>query len=337
MSVHEHLEFRHLKYIIAIAETGTFTAAATRLRVSQPSISAQIGALEENLGFQIFDRENGNALTREGRILLRYGLESLQTREHVVQTLKAIHLGAMNPLRLGFSPFVQKSLLRTVTDLYKDLLVDCEIVPETGDTDEIVSRVQRNELDAAIVTLPIEEETFETTVIDRERLLVLMRSDDPLAGHAEVPAQELDRKVCIFMYQRHHPAAYERMVALLKEVGITPLPCTPTMNIEHVQWMVNERVCYSLIRASRPLLNGLVTRPIAGVNWTVDTAFISRSDSSHPALSFFMQELRKHFHIAPAIPQKKPVVSIGSQGVVKKTVNGQQPTQSSLFDTAFSR
>src|SRR5579875_3322441 len=67
MNVHEYLEFRHLKYILAIAETGTFTAAAARLHVSQSAISAQIAALEENLGFLILDRENGNALTTEGR------------------------------------------------------------------------------------------------------------------------------------------------------------------------------------------------------------------------------------------------------------------------------
>ena len=110
MNVHEYLEFRHLKYIIAIAETGTFTAAAARLHVSQSAISAQIAALEDNLGFLIFDREHGNALTTEGRILLKYGLESLQTREHLVQTLKAIHAGTLLPLRLGFTPFVQKAI-----------------------------------------------------------------------------------------------------------------------------------------------------------------------------------------------------------------------------------
>ncbi len=136
MSVYEHLEFRHLKYIIAVAETGTFTAAAARLHVSQSAISAQIGALEDNLGIQIFDREHGTTLTTEGRILLKYGLESLRTREHVVQTLQAIHAGALMPLRLGFTPFVQKTLLHSVTELYRELLLDCEIMPESGDTDE---------------------------------------------------------------------------------------------------------------------------------------------------------------------------------------------------------
>jgi DNA-binding transcriptional LysR family regulator len=332
MNVHEYLEFRHLKYIIAIAETGTFTAAAARLHVSQSAISAQIAALEDQFGFQIFDRENANALTTEGRILLRYGLESLRTREHIVQTLKAIHAGTLVPLRLGFTPFVEKTLLRSVTNLYRELLLDCEIVAETGDTDEIASRVRQDDLHAAIVTLPIRSDDLEVTVLEREPLVVLMRSDDPLTVHAEIPLSTLNQTICIFTYQRHHPAAYDQLVAMFHEVGITPLSCKPTMNIEHVQWMVNEGGCYSLLRASQPLHSGLVTRPIAGVDWTIDSAFISRAGRQHPALSLFTQELRKHFRVASQIPEKKSVASVGVRDGVKRAMGGHRVGQSSLFD-----
>ena len=66
MSDSEHLDFRLLKYIVAIAEAGTFTAAASRLHVSQPALSTQIRTLEDNLGIKIFDRERGTTLTQEG-------------------------------------------------------------------------------------------------------------------------------------------------------------------------------------------------------------------------------------------------------------------------------
>jgi DNA-binding transcriptional LysR family regulator len=178
MSVHEHLEFRHLKYIIAIAEAGTFTAAALRLHVSQSTLSTQIRDLEDKLGIEIFNREQGTALTPEGRILIRYGMESLQNREYVVLTLQAIRAGTLMPLRLGFTPFVDRVLLRSVTELYRELLLNCDILPESDDTEEVVSRVRQNSLDAAIVTLPIAEDDLQVQVIERERLVVCMRSDD---------------------------------------------------------------------------------------------------------------------------------------------------------------
>jgi DNA-binding transcriptional LysR family regulator len=331
MSVHEHLEFRHLKYIIAIAEAGTFTAAAQRLHVSQSTLSTQIRDLEDRLGIEIFDREHGTALTTEGKVLIRYGLQSLQNREHLVLTLQAIHAGTLMPLRLGFTPFVDKALLRSVTELYKEVLIDCEIMPESDDTDELVSRVRQDNLDAAIVTLPILEDDVQVEVIDREHLVVCMRNDDPLAHYEAVPPEALTEKICIFTYQRHHPAAYTRLVEMFKEVGITPQPCKPTMNIDHVQWMVKEGVCYSLIRAGRPLVNGLVTRPVAAVDWTIDSAFISRTGSQHPALSLFIQELRKHFGSVSEIPEKKPVASVRVREASKRTIDGARENQLGLF------
>ena len=92
MSDSEHLDFRLLKYIVAIAEAGTFTAAAARLHVSQSALSTQIRTLEDNLGIKIFDRERGTTLTQEGKVLLRYGREGLRTRDHVVQTIQALSL-----------------------------------------------------------------------------------------------------------------------------------------------------------------------------------------------------------------------------------------------------
>ena len=97
---------------------------------------------------------------------------------------------------------------------------------------------------------------------------------------------------------------------MFKQAGITPRPCNPTMNIEHIQWIVREGVCYSLMRAGRPLISGLVTRPIAGVDWTVDTALVSRVEKNKPALSLLIEELIKHSKQPTEIPEIKPVRSV---------------------------
>lgn len=330
MSVYEHLEFRHLKYIIAVAEAGTFTAAAARLHVSQSALSTQIKALEDILGIQIFVRDHGTTLTLEGRILLNYGREGLKSREHVIQTLQAIHAGKLTPLRLGFSPFVHKSLLRSASEIYKELLPECDIIPESDDTDELTRRVREDSLDAAIVTLPVVGDHLQVTVLERERLVVCMRNNDPLADYEAIPAAVLNEKISIFTYQRHHPAAYTRLVEMFKEHGIIPRPCKPTMNIDHVQWMVKEGICYSLIRAGRPLVSGLVSRPIAGIDWTIDSALIADAGNQHPALSLFIGELKRHFRLAQ-VPEKKPVVSVRIREAAKRMIDGPHDNQLALF------
>jgi DNA-binding transcriptional LysR family regulator len=337
MSIDDHLEFRLLKYFVAVVEAGTFTAAAVRLHVAQSAVSTQIRALEDILNVTLFDREHGNTLTAEGRLMFRYAKSSLKTRRRFIQILQAIHSATLQPLRLGFSPFVQKGLLHSVSTVYKEVLPDCEMVPESGDTEQVLERIRTDKLDTALITLPVTADDLEIHVLEREPLVVCMKREDPLTEYETVPASSLNQKISIFAYQKHHPTAYTRLLGMFSEIGITPRPCEPTLNIEHVQWMVREGICYSLIRAGRTLLNGLVTRPIASVDWTIDTALVLRADNENPALSLFVEELMNHFRLSSETPEKKPVVSVHIRTDKRKTSRNKDDDQIDLFAGADKR
>lgn len=331
MSDSEYLDFRLLKYIVAVAEEGTFTAAAARLNLSQSALSTQIKTLEENLGIKIFDRERGATLTAEGKVLLRYGRQGLKTRDHIVATVKAIHAGKMMPLRLAFSPFVLNPLLRTVTDLYRELIPDGEIIPESDGTEEIVQWLHNGDCDAALVTLPVESDELEITILESHQLVVCLRQDDPLASMSEIPPQALDGKISVFTYQKYHPRAYERLIQMFGEIGVTTRPCKPTLNIEHIQWLVKEGGCYSLMRSSRPLAHGLVTRPIAGIDWTIDTAIACPKDNANPALSLLIEELKNRLNIKTPNAHRKPPISVGIQAVNRSRKEPKDDVQIPLF------
>ena len=333
MSDSEHLDFRLLKYIVAIAEAGTFTAAAARLHLSQSALSTQVRTLEDNLGIKIFDREHGTALTPEGKVLVRYGREGLRTREHIVQSVQAIHAGRMIPLRLAFTSFVLNPLLKTVSDLYRELIPDSDIVPESGDTEETISRLRDGECDAALLTLPINSDGLDINILERERLVVCMRNDDPLAMYEAVPASALNEKICVFTYQKHHPLAYERLIEMFAELGVNTRPCKPTMNIDHVQWMVKEGGCYSLIRAGRHLAPGLISRPIAEAEWTIDTAIVCRTDHRNPALSLLIEELAKVYPESVRSHDKKPVASVRVRETIKLSKSKSEDDQIPLFSS----
>ncbi len=309
MSVYDHLEYRHLKYVVAVAETGSMSAAAARLHVSLSAISEQISGIEEIFEIQIFERKpDGCTLTAEGRVLFTFALASLEDREHIVQTLRAIRAGTLRPLRLGFSPFVEKSLLEAVTETYRHLLPGCEILPQSEETDELALGLRGDSLDAAIVTLPIDTEELRVKVLERERLVVCLRRDDPLAGDVAISPAALDGKLSIFDYQHYHPAAYARIVEMLDELGIAPRSSTSTMNGEHIQWMVKEGMGYALVRAGRPLIEGLVSRPIAGAHWTIDSALISKAGKQHPALPLLVRELAKRIPSGlEIVPKTRPM------------------------------
>jgi DNA-binding transcriptional LysR family regulator len=309
MSVYDHLEFRHLTYIIAVAETGSFTAAAQAVHVAQSAISRQIGEIEDIFHIRIFQRVERKGrgkrkvhriakLTVAGESLLGFAHQLLDMRKEVIEVVQGIEQSALRPFRLGFTPFVEPQVLETVTHSYRDLFPRGEIEPESGDTEELVDRLRSGEIDAALVTLPIASDGFAVQAVMHERLVVCLRKDDPLAQHETLAPEELSGHLGIFSDPRHHPRAHARLLEMLAERGITPRVSNPTFNAEHVQWMVKHRICLALIREREALDAELTTRPIRGVSWTVDSAVVYRLEQRQMALPLLLHELERRFPVA---------------------------------------
>ena len=310
MSDYDSLEFRHLKYIQAIAEERTFTGASARVNVVQSAISTQIKQLEDLYGFQIFSRDrDGVSLTPYGDVLLACARDLLQVRADVIDMLMALRTGEITPLKIGYSSLVEKRTLHSLVETTRSLFPHCEILSDGDEIQNLEARVGDGELDGALVTLPIEHNSDLTTcIVERERLFVCVRSDDRLAAHESIPAHELNGKLGLFVYPSVHRAAHLRLIELLSNVGITPKKCNPTTNREHVQWMVQQGQCYAFVRSGRTLLPGLTSRPIHGADWTIDTALILRPTTQHPALALLVREVRKrNTQSGPIWVQKKSV------------------------------
>ncbi|KAA9149536.1 LysR family transcriptional regulator [Amycolatopsis acidicola] len=99
------METRQLRHFLAVADLGTFTAAAERLRISQPGLSSSIRALEHGLGAQLFVRSRKRAtLTEAGRNLYAGARRALATLEAVETQIRRGHGVAKSTLRVGSIP-----------------------------------------------------------------------------------------------------------------------------------------------------------------------------------------------------------------------------------------
>lgn len=125
----EPVEFRHLEYLVAINEGKNFTRAAEKMYRSQPAISQQIRGLESDIGFPIFLRQgrDGVTPTPAGELVLSWARTVLEERREVFAIARAIHKGEVPTLRLGFSSFVNPTLLTTFRQCYSDLFPKCEV------------------------------------------------------------------------------------------------------------------------------------------------------------------------------------------------------------------
>jgi DNA-binding transcriptional LysR family regulator len=291
----DSLTFRLLQYIKAVAETRNFTRAAERLYLAQPSLSRQIRDLEDQVGFPIFARNGGIHVTDSGRLLVAYAEGALRERDEIVAMARAVHLRQVPPLRLGFSSFINVGLLENFRESYDEMFPGCEIQLSGCDPILTLQRLNLRRLDCAILPMPIDEGIFNVQQISQSLLVVCMRADDTLSRQSQLDIHAAAQHIKIFRDPELHPSAHSRLVEMFKEVGIPLSLASSARTPSEIQWMVKAGYGLALVDQLLPLEAGLVTRPIAGINWTADTAFVHQSRADHIALPFIERFLQKNW------------------------------------------
>jgi DNA-binding transcriptional LysR family regulator len=300
------LEFRLLKYIAMIAETGNFTRAAEKLYISQPSLSEQIKNLEEGLGIEIFERgRNRVEPTPAGLVLVNYAKEAVRTRNEIVKAARAIHQGEVPPLRLGFSCFVPTVVLEGFQRLYESVFPACPVHLAGGDPAQIVDRLRRKMLDCALLPMPITGDDFAVLQIDSTPLVVCLRTDDPMTQLTEIRPAEIADRLTVFRDPESHPSAHKRLLEMLAECGVRPQVSCAAATPADVQWMVRKGFGLALVDGQMKLEPSLTMRAIAGVTWTADTAFVHHCDAGHLALPLLARHLRKGSNHKPRRPDQR--------------------------------
>jgi LysR family hydrogen peroxide-inducible transcriptional activator len=292
----DSVEFRHLEYLVAIEEGKNFTRAAEKLYRSQPAISQQVRGLEGDIGFPIFVRHGGRdgvAPTPSGELVLSWARTVLAERQEIFAIARAIHRGEVPTLRMGFSSFVNPTILTTFRQAYSDLFPKCEVLYSGGDSAPILQRLTAHTLDCAILPCPIDIKAMDVIPVANSQLVVCMRTDDPLTSHTHLDVHEIAPRIKIFRDPELHPSAHAHLVHLFAEVGIPISLANSVTNPAEIQWMVKENYGLALIDEAFPLDSGLTTRPIAGVNWSAQTAFVSIKGGQHIALPFIQKFLRQ--------------------------------------------
>lgn len=288
------VEFRHLKYIVAVAEEASITKASERLFLAQPSLSKQIRDLEDDIGFPIFIRNReGVGLTPAGQMLIAYAQEALSLRDEILDVARAVHRGEVPPLRLGFSSFVTPSLLQSFRDSYTRIFLNCEVHLSGDERANILEQLAYGALDAAFLPMPIDGADWIVHEVSRVPLVVCMRADDPMAREPEVSLPDLAARLRIFRAPKAHPSAHKRLVEMLSEVGVKPVFSCCAATPGDIQWMVKGGYGVALVEQSSANDPDLTTRPIVGVRWTADTAFVHHNEAEHPALSVVERVLQK--------------------------------------------
>jgi DNA-binding transcriptional LysR family regulator len=305
------IELRHLKNLTVVAEEGNISRAAIRLYISQSSLSQQMKQLEVAAQVCLLVRHPGGVhATPAAEILIAGNKQIVKLCDDLLTAARSINNAPLLPLRLGFSSFVDHDLYEMVCTIHKSLFPSCEIMSQSGDPVDLFRLLQEGEIDAALVTLPANGAGLTAHPFTQSRLVVCMKSDDPLSKLKELTPADLGSKLTIFREPKQHPEAHERLMEMLDKAGISSDIASTNKTPHDLQWMVESGRGCALIPEGSHLQDGLVTRPIAGVTWTVDSALIVGRSKSQKTLPLLVKELRRRFRALAKLPPAKPVRSV---------------------------
>ncbi len=198
------MEIHQLRYFVAVADEGSFSRAAAKVRVAQPSLSQQIRKLEAEIGQPLFDRlPRSVVLTEAGRCLLEYArqiLASIGDARRSVDELKGkiagdVAVGAIPTI----APYVLPELVVTFQKHYPD--VTLHIVEDV--TAGITRRIEGGELDVALASTCQKSATLRVEHLGNEPLLALVPEGDSLAKQTVVSFDDLKSQRFLLLHEMH--------------------------------------------------------------------------------------------------------------------------------------
>lgn len=198
------MELHQLRYLCAIADTGSFSRAAEHCHVAQPSLSQQISKLEDELGTRLFDRLGRSIrLTDAGRTFLPHARAVLQQMEMARSEVDGRRNDARGTVAVGVIPtiapyYMPKRIAAFARDYPQCTL---RIVEET--TPDLVESLRTLAVDVAILSLPLRHRDFEMTPLLTERLYAALPPDHPRAGAEAISLRELRDEQFVLLRDSH--------------------------------------------------------------------------------------------------------------------------------------
>ena len=193
------MELRILRYFLMVAKEQSFTKAAEQLHITQPTLSRQLAAFEEELGIVLFVRKGKNiTLTDEGILLKRRALEILNLEERTLEELRGTEEVIEGTVTIGCGEFAAVEILAKICKQYKEKYPLVQIALHTATANTIYEMMNKGLVDIGVFMEPIDTEGLDYIRMKQsDHWVVGMRPDDPLAEKEFIEKEDILEKPLI--------------------------------------------------------------------------------------------------------------------------------------------
>jgi LysR family hca operon transcriptional activator len=296
-----HLELRHLRYFVAVAEARSLKLAAEeKLHITQPSLSRQIRDLEHEVGASLFVRSaRGVELTAAGRIFLDHARVMLSQAETAVQSVRQIANPTKPYFSLGFMIGHESSWLPKALALLHDELPNMHVVISTQNSPQLAAALSHGLIDAAFLRREDGGPGLEFRLLVEESFEVFLPKDHPLAAQTRIGVQEMVGQTFLSVsgnalsVSGKPPALRRAIDRYLKESNVAIRPSHEVDNLGSVMSLIASTGGIALLPAYAKtfLPHSVTTRPLHGITPTIDLSVGYRRANGSPILQRFLSRL----------------------------------------------
>jgi DNA-binding transcriptional LysR family regulator len=264
------MDFRQLQYMLKVAEEKSFSKAAQKLYIAQPSLSQYIQKLEQQLGVQLFDRSTTPLrLTYAGELYVETAKQILDLKDQLLQQMEDIANMQKGRLAIGLSAFRSTYIMPKVLPVFHKKFPGIEVVLLEGTSPELEALAAKGATDITITTLPVQEDLFSYEPILSEEILVAVPLNHPLGKKkdSELHNHRLQINLrCLkdepFILLKQDQKLHQIAASLCRQAGFKPKIILESESIEAVHAFVTSGMGVSFIPDTIALFSKISQHPL---------------------------------------------------------------------------
>jgi LysR family transcriptional regulator, hydrogen peroxide-inducible genes activator len=198
------MNLRDLHYVLAVANTLSFKAAADACHVSQPTLSMQIKKMEEFLGVQLFERTNKSVqITAAGNRIVDIARRIVQDEKHMGDLARALRDPEAGEFRLGAFPTLASYIFPVYVPALHKAFPKLQLLLIEEKTDILLEKLSTGKIDAALLALPVDDAKTTAKPLFDDPFLLAVGRDHPLAHKKSVHVADLTGHKLLLLEEGH--------------------------------------------------------------------------------------------------------------------------------------
>jgi DNA-binding transcriptional LysR family regulator len=246
------MELRQIRSFLSIAETLHFGRTAELIHLSQPALSLQIRALEEEVGVQLFERNRRKTtLTAAGLAFREDAAAALLQLEQAIRRARLAANGKLGLLRIGFISTAGSEIVPDIVRQFRELNPEVEFSLRNILTAEQVQMLETGSLDIGFLRLPIGgHSALDVVTVHREPFVLVVPSSHKLAKRKRVRLREVAGQDFVMYERTWAPGFHDLIFGILRDARIVPNVSQTAGEIPTLISLVASRMGITILPAS---------------------------------------------------------------------------------------